>query len=164
MNVLYAKALLYAYVNLDDVAKQIDELVERKAKSSFSNYKPAISQFESIIKLTYEKDIIYAVKIVCDKVLSRFNKEELDYFRYKYFKNMSKKEITFFDSTSRSYFRRQIKLAEVFAEQVEKLGIDDEFFEQKCMLVEFFRQHLKRAEEHERLQRKNKSKKVVEKL
>ena len=158
MNVLYAKTLLYAYVNLDDVANHIDELVERKAKYSFSNYMPALSQFEEIVSLTYEKDIIYAVKLACDKILSRFSKEDLDFFRYKYFKNMSKKEALLFDSTSRTYFRKQVKLSEEFACRLEKYGIDDEFFEQKCLLIDYFRHLYKSTMEHERLQRKNKSK------
>ncbi len=158
MNLLYAKTLLYAYTNLEELAKQIDELVERKARCSMINYTPAMFQFESIIKLTFEKDIIYAVKLVCDKVLSKFTKEELDFFRYKYFKNMPNREALVFDSSSRSYFRTQVKLAQEFALRVERCGIDDKFFEEKCLELNYFKELLRQTEEHERLSHKNKKK------
>lgn len=158
MDVLYAKTILYSYINLDAVSTQIDELVERKARTSFSNYSPAISQFESIVQLTYEKDIVHAVKLICDKILSKFTEEDLTFFRYKYFKNMSKKEVSNFDFTSRTYFRKQVKLAQVFADKLEKNGIDNEFFEKKCLQLEFFKQLLKGTKEHEKLNIKNKPK------
>ena len=44
MNVIFAKTALYAYTNLEAVADQIDELVEKKALSSISDYSPAIEQ------------------------------------------------------------------------------------------------------------------------
>ncbi len=158
MNVLYAKTILYSYTTLEDVALQIDEIIERKARSSFSNYSPAVSQFESIIQLTFEKDIVHAVKLVCDKILSRFSEEDLLFFRYKYFKNMAKKELSTFDFSSRAYFRKQVKLAQIFADKLERNGIDDKFFEKNCLQLEFFRHLFKSSTEHEKLNYKNKPK------
>ena len=71
---------------------------------------------------------------------------------------MTKKEVANFDFTSRSYFRKQVKLAELFAEKLERCGIDDDFFEKKCLQLEFFRQLLKGTKEHEKLNVKNKPK------
>ena len=71
---------------------------------------------------------------------------------------MSKKEVSNFDFTSRTYFRKQVKLAQVFADKLEKNGIDNEFFEKKCLQLEFFRQLFKGTKEHEKLNIKNKPK------
>ncbi len=159
MKVLYAKTLLYSYVHLNDVADQIDGLVEKRALFSMNNYAPALSQFEAIIHLTFEKDIVYAVKLICDKVFKKFSREDMKYFRYKYFKDMPKEEVDLFDTCSRTYFRKQNKLVVLFADRLEKCGIDDDFFEKNCMQIDFFKQLVKRAEEHETLNKKNKSKK-----
>ena len=149
MKILYAKTFLYSYVHLMDVAKQIDELVEKKAFSSMNNYSPALVQYETIVQLTYEKDIIFAIKKVCDKALTKFTQEEMKFFEYKYFRNKPKSYFEGFDSSSRAYFRKQISLVNKFSKRVEQLGIDDKFFEEKCLVIEFFRQLLKRTEERE---------------
>lgn len=149
MEILYAKTFLYSYVHLMDVAKQIDELVEKKAFSSINNYSPALVQYETIVQLTYEKDIVYVIKKVCDKALEKFTQEEKKFFEYKYFRNKPKSYFDGFDTSSRAYFRKQISLVKTFSKRVEKLGIDDKFFKEKCLSIEFFRQLLKRTEERE---------------
>ncbi len=140
MDVFYVKTLLFAYAGLDDVILSIDEQVGRKAINSRTNYSPAISQFEEIIALTNEKEIILAVKLVCDTVLGKFSEEDLTLFRYKYFGTLDEMEELLLDTTSRTYFRRQERLFNRFARRVENLGIDDDFFVKKCLSVDFFKQ------------------------
>ena len=76
MNVLYAKVALYSYAHLDALAEQIDELVEKKAYSSSMNFSPAIAQYENILGLTYQKDIIYALKLCVRAALEKFTERE----------------------------------------------------------------------------------------
>ena len=159
MNVLYAKTILYAYPDIDEVIVQIDDIVEKKAYLSFQNYSPALGQYEKIVKLTYDKDIITAVKIVCDRALRKFTEEELKFFKYKYFKNMSNREKENFDYSSRTYFRRQKKLTETFALLLEGYGIDDKFFEEQCLEINFFRYLVSRARELEKYARKSQGEK-----
>lgn len=157
MNILYAKAILYAYPDIDEVIVQIDDLVERKAYLSFQNYSPALGQYERIVKLTYDKDIISAVRMVCDRALRKFTEEELKFFKYKYFKNMSNREKENFDYSSRTYFRRQKKLTETFALLLEGYGIDDKFFEEQCLEINFFRYLLSRTRELEKYSKEGKN-------
>ena len=164
MNILYAKTILYAYAHLLEIASQIDDLVLKKALSSMSNIAPAYKQYQEVEQLTYEKDVVFVIKKVCDKVLNKFTEEEMKYFHYKYFKDKPKSFYEGFDTTSRTYFRKQVSLVKKFSERLEKSGIDDKFFIKKCLEVDFFKQLLRRTEEYEKILRKNKPKHVCEGL
>ena len=157
MKVLYAKVVLYAYSHLDILAEQIDEIVEKKAFSSCMNFTPALSQYESIIDLTYQKDIVFALKKCAMKALEGFTDREKDYLDYKYFHLKPKSYYVGFDASSRGYFRMQVRLAEKFAKAMEKAGYSDLRFDGECLKLEFFRDMLSRVKERENLNRKNKS-------
>ncbi|MBQ9514431.1 MAG: hypothetical protein IJR66_05615 [Clostridia bacterium] len=163
MNVIYAKSILYAYSNIDLIIDQIDELVMKKALSSMSDYSPAILQCEKIVDLTYQKDLLAELKRIVMKVLSKFTETELDFFDYKYFKKKPKEYYKDFDYQSRNYFRRQIRLANLFAERLEKCGITDKRFQDEYLRIEFFKELLKRVMEYEILSCKNKGIKNVKK-
>lgn len=149
MNELYAKTILYAYPHLTALAEQIDELVEKRALASMTDYSPALEQFNKIIDLTEQKTILFKLEIVTDKILKKFTETELDYLDYKYFKRKAKEYYEGFDASSRTYFRRQIRLAERFALALEKQGITDKVFEEKCLSCEFFSALYKRVVERE---------------
>lgn len=155
MNIFYAKTVLYAYTNVDAVAEQIDELVEKKALSSMRDFSPCEEQCEKIINLTYSKDVLFELKIFAEKALIAFNDEELKYLDYKYFKKMPKESFIGFDYTSRNYFRKQVRLAEKFAKRLEKFGADDQWFEKQCLKIDFLREMYKRVMESEIKNRKN---------
>ena len=159
MNVLYAKVALYAYAHLDALTDQIDEIVEKKAFSSSMNFSPAINQFEDIIELTYQKQIVFALKLCCEDALKNFTDKEKLYFDYKYFKTRKKAEYAGLDTVSRAYFRLQIRLAEKFAKNLEKAGFSDERFKEECLSIDFFSEMLSRVKERENLNRKNKTEK-----
>lgn len=157
MNVLYAKVVLYAYAHLDALADQIDEIVEKKAFSSSMNFSPALNQFEDIIGLTYQKQVVFALKLCALDALKSFNDKEKLCLDYKYFKRLKIDAYAGLDTTSRAYFRLQVKLAEKFAKYLEKAGYSDERFESECLSMEFFREMLARVKERENLSRKNKT-------
>lgn len=164
MKVLYAKAALYSYAHLEAIVEQIDEIVEKKAFSSSMNFTPALNQFEEIIGLTYQKEIVYALKLCADAALKKFSEREKDFLDYKYFHLKPKDYYKDFDASSRGYFRTQVRLAEKFAECLQKAGYSDERFEDECLSIEFFREMLSRVKEKENLSRKNKTVKEKEQI
>ena len=157
MNLLYAKVALYSYAHLNAIADQIDEVVEKKAFSSSMNFSPAINQFQDIIDLTYQKQIVFALGLCIKDALKGFTEKEMLCLDYKYFKRCGKEEYAGLDVNSRGYFRLQVRLAVKFAKALEKAGYSDERFEKECLSIDFFREMLKRTKEKENLSRKNKS-------
>ena len=160
MNNHYVKSILYAYPNLEYVAEQIDKIVEEKALLSMEDYKPCLEQCETIIELTYQKDCLFALKIIMDSVLKKLNKQESDYLEYKYFKRKPVSYFENFDAGSRTYFRKQATLACKVGVLLEREGMTDEQFENKYLEIDFFKRLLKCTIEHEHASYKNKSKKV----
>ncbi len=149
MKVQYAKTVLYAYPNIMEVAEQIDELVERRALASMSDCSPALEQCEKVVEFTYQKSVLFALKIMVEEVLERLSDIEIDCLEYKYFKRKPKDYFFGFDAESRGYFRRQIKLAEKIADRLDRVGVTDEWFEQNCLQMDFFKELLKRVLQHE---------------
>ena len=162
MKELYAKTILYSYSALSAVAEQIDELVEKKALASMTDFSSALSQCEKIISLTAQKDVLLFIAISVEKALEKFSVIEKQYFDYKYFRQRPRDFDWCFEPSSRAYFRAQIRLARKFAERLERAGITDDYFENECLKIDFFKELLKRTEEHELLSRKNKSRKEKE--
>ena len=156
MNILYAKSILYAYSNLQALMEQIDELVEKKALASMYDFSSAELQCEKILSYTRQKDVLIDLKLIVDKILLKFTKDELDCLDYKYFKTKPKDYFNNVDTQSRAYFRRQIKLAKKFSEKLEIKGVNDKWFKENCLSTDFFKELLKRVVEHETLFRKNK--------
>ena len=160
MNVYYAKTVLYAYMNIDAVKDQIDELVEKRALSSMSDFSPAIKQCERIINLSCQKILLDRLKTVTEDILYGLSDEEKTLLDYKYFKSKPKDYYNDFDTESRTYFRHQIKVAEKFARSLSKRGYDDAWFEQNLLSTDFFKELLKRVIEHEKACYKNKPKTI----
>lgn len=158
MKIIYAKTLLYGYKHLNELAEQIDIKVEKKALSSMNNITPAINQYNEIIELTFQKDVILSLKEVCDKILKKYSEEDLKFFEYKYFMRKPKSYFKDFDASSRAYFRKQNKLVENFSVSLEKNLVNDQFFEEQVFSIEFFRQLHKQTEEHEKKTVKNRKK------
>ncbi len=160
MNIFYAKVALYAYSNLTELLSQIDDLVLKKALGSMSNFSPCVEQCEKILNLTNQKDIIINLKLAIDKALDKLTPSELDLLDYKYFRLKPKEYFATFDASSRNYFRNQIRVAKKFADLLEKTGYGDKRFEEEIFLVDFFVALRKKVEEKEKMNYKNKSKKL----
>ena len=163
MNLYYAKTALYAYPNLEAVIEQIDELVERRALYSMNDFSPCQSIAEKILDLTSQKVTLIELKEFIQKALSAFTEEQMKCLDYKYFKTKSKDYYKDFDSSSRNYFRKQIRIAKKFSEKMERVGATDEWFNKNCLKMDFFKELLKRVYEHEKNSYKNKPKKKEQK-
>ncbi len=159
MNIYYAKTILYAYPCVETLLNQIDEIVEKRAMASMTNFSPAEEQCEKILALIRQKDTLINMKLMVDDVLKKFTQEEMDCLDYKYFRFRKKEDFKDFDSSSRGYFRRQIRIADKFALRIEKKGITDAVFEKEYLSMPFFSELIKRVIEHETNSKKNKSKK-----
>ena len=157
MNILYAKTVLYVYPNIMNIVKQIDEVVEKKALSSMDDYSPCLAQCEKISEYTRQKINFLILKRVCDRIMSKLSDEEKTLLEYKFFKRKKREEFDGFDFSSRTYFRKQIRLAEKFARLLIKGGIKEENFAEDYLASEFMRDLYKRVGEQEKLIRKNKS-------
>lgn len=154
MKTLYAKCILYAYPNLEILMDQIDALVEKKALGSMDDYTPCLAQCEKVISLIEQKKVLILLKIVCDKILDKFSLEQKDLLDYKYFKQKPKEYYADFDCVSRGYFRRQIRVANEFSSRLEKSGLTDEWFEENCLVNDFFFELCKRIKQREEKQSK----------
>ena len=157
MNILYAKTVLYLYAGTEKLVRQIDELVERKALASANDFSPAVNQCAAIAELTRCKAALLYLKEVCERILPRFSERELIYLDYKYFKKRDRSEYAGMDFCSRTYFRRQIRLAEKFAEALSNDGIDDGVFCEEYLSCRFIKRLYGRVREKEKEARKNKS-------
>lgn len=158
MNIIYAKTLLYAYPNVKALLAQIDELIEKKALASMTDFSPALEQCEKIIELTEHKKILIKVYLVLKKALERFSGLDITCIEYKYFKNLPKERFKDFDFSGRAYFRRQNKIIKTLSNMLDKTELTDTFFEEKCLSINFFKELKKRVIEHEILSNKNKPK------
>lgn len=156
MKTLYAKAVLYSYSNLDKLCDAIDRHIEQRAISSLDNCSPAIEQYEKIATCMAHKDLIIDLKAVVDLILPVFSEEERNYIDYKYFRKKVRDGEANPEFKTRSYYRKQVKLAEKFAKWLKLHGIDDERFEKKYLEIDFFKQLIRKVEELEIQCRKNK--------
>ena len=155
MKTLYAKTLLFAYPAITGIIEQIDGLVERKALSSMHDFSSCLSQCEIILELTEQKKVYLKLSLQLKEVLSKFTNEELDLLDYKFFKQKPKNYFVNIDTQSRGYFRKQVRLAKKFADELEKVGVTDDWYENKCLSINFFKELLKRVKESEVTSKKN---------
>lgn len=162
MEILYAKCILYAYPHLLALAEQIDELVEKKALASMTDYTPCLFQCENIIDLTNQKARIFQLYNFVNELLAKLTEEELCLLDYKYFKNALGKDVSNLDFTSRSYFRKQVKIAEKFADKFFTNYINCKSFEQKYLSMDFFKEMLNRVKDMDQISKKNKP--MIEKI
>lgn len=157
MNELYAKTALYAYSHIDKVAKQIDEIVEKQASTSMTNFSPCIGQCEKIVFYSCQKALLMKLKFTIDGVIQKFTDRELAYLDYKYFRKNPKINLSELNFSNRNYFRIQNRLTQKFAKRLERAGIDDGVFEKEMLRVDFLRDLLCRVKEHELNSLKNKT-------
>lgn len=144
----YEKTALYVYPKLDALIKGIDETFVRKIKESRYDSSPVLKQCEDLIKLTEIKENLIALKSAVEKVYDGLTDEDKLLVAYKYFKRGDKNS---YEKSSRSYYRRQIKLAEMLKERFEAIGLTEAKFEKDFMSVPFIREEHKKVEKRERI-------------
>ena len=145
----YEKVLLYAYPHLEDLARQIDKLVLKRALGSFSNYTSCESQCETILGMSDQKVRLLALKTRLDEILTCLTEYEMELLEYKYFKRKPKSSFCDFDSTSRQYFRRQLKLTEKISFLLNRSGMTEKWFNENYLDIDFMKLLLKRVIEYE---------------
>lgn len=163
MNVFYAKSILYAFGCIDSLIEQIDEMVYKRAIASMNDYSPCFSQCEKILELTRRKKSLLKLKEAVKRAARCFTSEEKDCMDYKYFKFKPKKYYENFDASSRAYFRRQNKIVIKFADKMEATGLSDKVFRKEFLVMDFFKELLKRVIEQHNASFKNKKEKSVKK-
>lgn len=156
MKVIYAKTILHCYPKFQAVLEVLDDLVEKKAIAGFEDFRPCDVQAEEILKITEKKVNVVKLKSMCDCILKTFNEEERAYLDYKYFKQKPAESYSHIDFTTRNYYRKQVRLATVFANKLKKVGYTDQKFESLCQDVYFFSAALSAVKEWERAMHKNK--------
>jgi len=161
MNIYYAKSILYAYPCAEELIYQIDEIVEKRALGSMTDFSPAEEQCEKILSLIGQKDTIIKMKLLVEEVLNKFTEDELKCLDYKYFHKRKREEFINFDASSRGYFRKQIRIAEKFAMRIEKKGLSDSIYEKDYLSMNFFRELYRRVLEQEAKSKKNKIKSLA---
>lgn len=154
----YEKVLLYAYPHLEDLSRQIDELVLKRALSSFSNYTCCETQCEMILNMSDQKVRLLALKSRLDEILTRLTDYEIELLEYKYFKRKPKSSFSDFDSTSRQYFRRQLKLTEKISALLNRVGMTEKWFNENYLDIDFMKLLLDRVIEYENNGNINKNK------
>lgn len=158
MKRIYAKSVLYAYSDIDDHKRFLDELAEKAALDSMYDTTPAFLQCEEILKFAFQKEVLSELKSKIERVIAKFDGYERDCLDYKYFKIKPKEYYEDFDYTGRNYFRDQLRILQRFCERADKVGLTDEWFEENCLTAEYFREYLEYAEETERNSFKHKGK------
>lgn len=161
MKTIYAKCILRASARLKAIVSKIDDIVLKKALASFMDTSPANLQYEKILERTHQKDILNYVNEKLEKIISSFSLRDRIYIDYKYFKKMDKECYMNFDFSSRAYFRRQRWIENKIAFKLEKIGVDDAFFESEMMAIPAIKSiHNVVLTEEERLRRDNISSKI----
>lgn len=149
MNNLYAKAILYSYTNLESLCNVIDEQVEKRALTSIDDCSSALEQYNKILACTAQKDLIIDLKIIVDAILQKFSTEDRQLIEYKYFKKKLPSNVDRTAFKTRAYYRKQVRLAEKFAQKLPLYGIDESYFEKNYLSIDFFKQLLRKVEEVE---------------
>jgi len=157
MDKLYVKCVLYAFPNIESIREQIDELVEKRALSSMMDTSPAENQCVKMVSYIFQKEMLSELEEMTKKVLGKFTLYELDCLDYKYFKIKPREYYQGFDAKSRAYFRIQNKIVELFSKRAEKVGLNDMWFNENCLQLDFFKELLKRVKEREDAVKKDKN-------
>ncbi len=145
MEKLYAKTALYLYPCIDKVNEQIDELLEKRALSSMSDFSPCITQCEKMVELGVQNAKLLEMKDCMTRALRRLSADETALIEFKYFRSRKREDMPSGDVVSRTYFRRQRRVAEKLARVLEGEGITDEVFERDYLAIEFIRELYRRV-------------------
>lgn len=140
MKKFYAKTVLYLFPCIDKVNEQIDELLEKRALSSMTDFSPCLSQCEKMVNLGVQNANLLVLKGCVSEVLKKLSEEELALLEFKYFHLRTKEAMPEGDVSSRRYFRKQQRVADKFARLMEEAGITDEVFERDYLSVEFIKE------------------------
>lgn len=153
MKSIYPKVILTLYPSLSGLIEEFDERVERRALKSIDDCSPCLSICEDIIRIIREKDLLIELFTTAQEVLSRFTKESMRFFDFRYFGKRTA-ELTEELKYPNSYFFKRLKeLTEEFSDYMEQAGITEKRFENEFMKIDVIRvvaQAIRDKEEREK--------------
>lgn len=139
MKSIYPKVILTLYPSLNGLIEDFDERVERRALKSIDDCSPCLSICEDIIRIIREKDLLIELFTTAENVLSRFTKESMRFFDFRYFGKRTE-ELTEELKYPNSYFFKRLKeLTEEFSDYMEQEGITEKRFEKEFMKIDVIR-------------------------
>lgn len=143
---IWAKTILVAYKYLNTMCGAIDRLVETTAKNSFyvggiwHNESSVLNISEKILKLADRKIDYINLKVLVEKILKAMPEKLAKVLILKYIKQIKTDDIIDVCNMSiRSYYRRQSKAIESFAEHMKRLGFYSEKIEETFLNDMFIR-------------------------
>lgn len=143
---IWAKTILVAYKYLNTMCGAIDRLVEVTAKNSFyvggvwHDESSVLNISEKILKLADRKIDYINLKVLAEKILKAMPEKLAKILILKYIKQIKTSDIIeACDMSIRSYYRRQSKAIESFAEHMKRLGFYSEKIEQTFLNDMFIR-------------------------
>lgn len=138
---IYAEAVLYAYPELKQKFKKLSEVLIDTAVGSMDNVGDPMDQYLEVIMLNMTKDVIKELYAGVNAVFGKFTDEELDILTYKYFKNTPYARTYEVLTKNRDFFRQRVKLFNKFRACLNRVGLDDAWFESECA-AKFMKQYI----------------------
>ena len=130
----YEKTILTCYKSITPITNQLENLIVKKAKNSFYDYTPCINLAENILKLVNARLDLLELKFLTEEGIKKLNEEDKILIEYKYFKIKPEFEI---DTTSRKYFRHQVRALKRFGDAIRSLGVSEEYFKNKYLNINY---------------------------
>ena len=149
------KTLLYCYPSFIDVIKATDKLVYYKAITSYKDNSKTCAQMNEIVLLNERSARLVWIKGVIDQLLAELTPYERQLVEYKYFHIMQDEN---FDSSARSYFRKQLKLEKKIEKLMDYLKPDENWFYENLGDIYFLRAKYQRIKKMAETCRKNSAK------
>ena len=132
----YVKILLSAYPNLDKVIRTEGENYLRRCFNSAFFLEPCDKFSEKLLSLYARREKIIVLKNKLDVLFSRLSDEEKAMLNFKFAGILPKTKFTF---STRTYFRRQIKLMKKIEEYLGFLNLTEETFKKDYADIWFFK-------------------------
>ncbi len=146
MNLVF-KTLLYSYPSFDGVLDGIEKLAYFKALTSYADSNKTLKQVDKILQLNNQAARLRLLKHTVNGLIAKLSHEERELLRYKFFRLPPRAG---FDYTSRTYYRKQKKLALKLDAIAKQKGYDDAWFCKNFSDIYFLKakyERLKRMEQ-----------------
>lgn len=141
----YEKVAFYVFKDVERLVAAVDRAFFAKVQKSRTSSDPALTACEELMKLTSAKRALYRLQNAVSAIYNGSTPDEKKLIAYKYFGIQND-----VDYKSRTYFRRQNRLANVLKEKLTRLGITEEWFEENLMPLTIVRETARRVAARER--------------
>lgn len=128
----YQKVILLLYPKMGRLIEDIGQIVEAKARASYNGAECAERCVKKLLDYIYVRDELFFLKQQTDEIVESLGREERYLLEYKYFRRKRVLEGEFSDfclnTSERTYFRRQQRLAARFNAALVARGLDEAWF------------------------------------